>query len=63
MTELDKITAATQNDEQNEDENEMDSTSIIETMRADIIAHTERHRRAARAGEKLAQRRGRLERV
>ena len=42
MTELDKITAAMQNDEQNEEENEMDSTSIIETMRADIIAHTER---------------------
>lgn len=42
MTELDKITAATQNDEQNEEENEMDNSSIIETMRADIIAHTER---------------------
>lgn len=31
-----------QNDEQNEEENEMDNNSIIETMRADIIAHTER---------------------
>lgn len=31
-----------QNDEQNEEENEMDNTGIIETMRADIIAHTER---------------------
>lgn len=42
MTEFDKIAAAMQNDEQNEEENEMDNSSIIETMRADIIAHTER---------------------
>lgn len=39
---FDADTITEHNDEQNEEENEMDNNSIIETMRADIIAHTER---------------------